>query len=114
MSDSQLTPSDQNLIWIDLEMTGLVPERDRVIEVAVVVTDANLDHRTEGPVFAIHHSDATRDARLRCCSQERRCVRFGAYSFTGTRTGTHARQPSQYGRYVKIPLRRNPILTSSL
>ena len=62
MSDSQLTPSDQNLIWIDLEMTGLVPERDRVIEVAVVVTDANLDHRTEGPVFAIHQSDATLDA----------------------------------------------------
>jgi len=43
-------------------MTGLVPERDRVIEVAVVVTDANLDHRTEGPVFAIHQSDATLDA----------------------------------------------------
>ena len=41
-------------------------------------------------------------------------MRLGSYSFTGTRTGTHARQPSQYGRYVKIPLRRNPILTSSL
>ena len=62
MPDPVLSKSEHNLIWIDLEMTGLVPERDRVIEVAVVVTDANLDHRTEGPVFAIHQSDATLDA----------------------------------------------------
>jgi oligoribonuclease len=62
MSESLLTPSDQNLVWIDLEMTGLYPDRDRIIEIAVVVTDANLEHRTEGPVFAIHQSDATLDA----------------------------------------------------
>ena len=61
MSDT-LTPNEQNLVWIDLEMTGLVPERDRVIEVAVVVTDAHLNCRIEGPVFAIHQSDATLDA----------------------------------------------------
>ncbi len=62
MSDETLTPSDQNLVWIDLEMTGLSPERDRIIEIAVVVTDANLGARTEGPVLAIHQSDATLDA----------------------------------------------------
>lgn len=62
MSDETLTPSDQNLVWIDLEMTGLSPERDRIIEIAVVVTDANLGRRTEGPVLAIHQSDATLDA----------------------------------------------------
>ncbi len=60
MSDT-LTPSDQNLVWIDLEMTGLSPERDRIIEIAVVVTDAQLGHRTEGPVLAIRQSDATLD-----------------------------------------------------
>jgi oligoribonuclease len=54
--------SDQNLIWIDLEMTGLVPERDRVIEIAVVVTDPQLSVRVEGPVFAIHQSDEVLDA----------------------------------------------------
>ena len=54
-----LAPSDQNLIWIDLEMTGLSPERDRIIEVAVVVTDAQVTRRVEGPVFAVHQSDAT-------------------------------------------------------
>lgn len=57
-----LASSDQNLIWIDLEMTGLYPDRDRIIEVAVVVTDPQLTVRVEGPVFAIHQSDATLDA----------------------------------------------------
>ena len=53
---------ENNLVWIDLEMTGLFPERDRIIEIAVVVTDAQLAVRVEGPVFAIHQSDATLDA----------------------------------------------------
>ena len=47
-----------NLIWVDLEMTGLDPETDRIIEVAVVVTDANLNVLAEGPVYAIHQSNA--------------------------------------------------------
>jgi oligoribonuclease len=57
-----LPRSDQNLIWIDLEMTGLVPESDRIIELAVVVTDPQLTIRVEGPVLAVHQSDAVLDA----------------------------------------------------
>ena len=57
-----LAKSEQNLVWIDLEMTGLYPERDRIIEIAVVVTDAQCAQRVEGPVFAIHQSEATLDA----------------------------------------------------
>ena len=57
-----LPPSDQNLVWIDLEMTGLDTERDRIIEIAVVVTDAQVTQRVEGPVLAIHQSDAVLDA----------------------------------------------------
>ncbi len=57
-----LVKSDQNLVWIDLEMTGLYPDRDRIIEIAVVVTDAQITVRVEGPVFAIHQSDAVLDA----------------------------------------------------
>ena len=53
-----LPVSDQNLVWIDLEMTGLLPEQDRIIEIAVVVTDPQLTLRIEGPVFAVHQSDA--------------------------------------------------------
>lgn len=47
-----------NLIWIDLEMTGLNPEKDRIIEIATVVTDAHLNILAEGPVHAIHQSEA--------------------------------------------------------
>jgi len=57
-----LAPSDQNLIWIDLEMTGLYPDTDRIIEIAVVVTDPQITVRVEGPVFAVHQSDAALDA----------------------------------------------------
>ncbi|MDP3083231.1 MAG: oligoribonuclease, partial [Rubrivivax sp.] len=57
-----LSPSEHNLIWIDLEMTGLYPDSDRIIEVAVVVTDPQVTLRIEGPVFAIHQSDAALDA----------------------------------------------------
>ena len=62
MTTTLLEPGDQNLIWIDLEMTGLYPDKDRIIEVAVVVTDPQLTVRVEGPVFAVHQSDATLDA----------------------------------------------------
>ncbi len=63
MTDSPPLPlSEQNLIWIDLEMTGLDTERDRIIEIAVVVTDAQVTQRVEGPVLAIHQSDAVLDA----------------------------------------------------
>jgi oligoribonuclease len=51
-------PSRDHLIWIDLEMTGLVPEADVIIEIATIVTDANLGIVAEGPVIAIHHADA--------------------------------------------------------
>ncbi len=51
-------PKDRKaLVWIDLEMTGLIPERDRIIEIATIITDSNLDVIDEGPVIAVHQSD---------------------------------------------------------
>ena len=47
----------QNLIWIDLEMTGLDPEKERIIEIATIVTDKDLNILAEGPVIAVHQSD---------------------------------------------------------
>lgn len=51
-----------NLIWIDLEMTGLDPDKDRIIEIATVVTDARLNTIAEGPVIAVYQSDAVLNA----------------------------------------------------
>lgn len=53
--------NNHNLIWIDLEMTGLDPERDRIIELATVVTDSQLNIIAEGPVFAISQSKTLLD-----------------------------------------------------
>ncbi len=49
--------SNSNLIWIDLEMTGLDTQKDAIIEIATVITDKDLNIITDGPVFAIHQSD---------------------------------------------------------
>ena len=54
-------PNEFNLVWVDMEMTGLEPDTDRIIEVAVIVTDMELNILAEGPVFAIHQSDETLD-----------------------------------------------------
>lgn len=55
-------PNEQNLVWVDMEMTGLDPDNDRIIEVAVIVTDPELNVLAEGPVIAVHQPDAVLDA----------------------------------------------------
>ena len=52
----------QRLVWLDMEMTGLDPEKERIIEIAVVVTEADLTVVAEGPVIVVHQSDALLDA----------------------------------------------------
>ena len=56
-----LAKSDQNLVWIDCEMTGLDPEVERLIEIAVVITGPQLHPRIEGPVLVLHQSDSLLD-----------------------------------------------------
>ena len=57
-----LGKSDQNLVWLDCEMSGLDPEKERLLEIAVVITGPNLEPRVESPVFVIHQSDAVLNA----------------------------------------------------
>ena len=61
-STPDLPKSDLNLVWLDCEMTGLNPSTERIIEIAVVVTDAQLQVRVPGPVLVIHQSDALLNA----------------------------------------------------
>ena len=56
-------PQDQNnLVWLDMEMTGLDPENDRIIEIAIVVTDSQLNTVAEAPVLVVHQSDGVLEA----------------------------------------------------
>lgn len=57
-----LGKSDLNLVWVDCEMSGLDPEKERLLEIAVVITGPQLTPRVEGPVIVIHQSDAVLDA----------------------------------------------------
>lgn len=59
---ADLPKSDQNLVWIDCEMSGLDPEKERLLEVAVVITGPQLTPRIDGPVLVIHQSEAVLDA----------------------------------------------------
>lgn len=56
-----LQKSDKNLVWLDCEMSGLQPDRERLLELAIIVTGPNLEPRIEGPVLVIHQSDALLD-----------------------------------------------------
>ncbi|MEW6983569.1 oligoribonuclease [Colwelliaceae bacterium 6471] len=59
--------SDSNLIWLDLEMTGLEPIDDVILEIATIITDSQLNILAEGPVFAIHQSDEVLDNMSQWC-----------------------------------------------
>ena len=56
--------SDNNLIWVDLEMTGLDPEQEKIIEIATIITDSDLNIIAEGPNIAIHQSNELLDRLL--------------------------------------------------
>ncbi len=53
----RMAQDQNNLVWIDMEMTGLVPDKDRIIEVAIVITNANLEAVAEAPVLVLHQAD---------------------------------------------------------
>ena len=61
MAEITSSTNQNNLIWLDMEMSGLLPDSDRILELAAVVTDAELNVLAESPVLVIHQSDAVLD-----------------------------------------------------
>ena len=57
-----MAQDQNNLVWLDMEMTGLDPDKDRIIEIAVVVTDSQLNALSEAPVLVVHQPDSVLDA----------------------------------------------------
>jgi oligoribonuclease len=57
-----MAQSDNHLVWLDMEMTGLDPERERIIELAIIVTDGNLETVAESPVWVVHQPEPVLDA----------------------------------------------------
>lgn len=64
-----MTKSETNLVWIDMEMTGLDPKTCQVLEIATIVTDAQLNVLAEGPVIAVHQPDAILDGMDEWCTR---------------------------------------------
>ncbi|WP_218353475.1 oligoribonuclease [Alteromonas lipotrueiana] len=64
-----MSKHDLNLVWIDMEMTGLDPETCKVLEIATIVTDAQLNVLAEGPVIAVHQPDSLLDSMDEWCTR---------------------------------------------
>ena len=61
-AENKAPPANEHLIWVDMEMSGLNPETERILEVAIIVTDAHLNTIATAPVWVVHQDDALLDA----------------------------------------------------
>ena len=61
-TNTKTPPANEHLIWVDMEMSGLDPEKERILEIAVIVTDAHLNTIATAPVWVVHQDDALLDA----------------------------------------------------
>ena len=110
----ELPKNDQNLVWLDCEMTGLDPEVDRLIEIAVIVTGANLTPRIEGPVLVIHQSDEQLD-RMDAWNKGTH-GRSGLIDKVKASTVTEAQAEQQILEFVAryVPKRSSPMCGNSI
>ena len=107
-------PNETHLIWVDMEMTGLRPEIDRIIEVALVVTDSALNILATGPVLAIHQPDAVMAAMDSWNTATH--GRSGLTERVRTSTVTEARAQAQLIEFLRhwVPAGKSPMCGNSI
>ncbi|MDP1952649.1 MAG: oligoribonuclease, partial [Betaproteobacteria bacterium] len=108
-------PQDQNnLAWLDMEMTGLDPDRDRIIEMAIVVTDAQLNVVAESPVLVVHQADGVLDAMDDWNKSTH--ARSGLIAKVKASTLAEAEAEQQYLDFLAqhLPIRTSPICGNSI
>ena len=108
-------PQDQNnLAWLDMEMTGLDPDRDRIIEVAIVVTDAQLNAVAESPVLIVHQADSVLEAMDDWNKSTH--ARSGLIDKVKASTLAEAEVEQQYLDFLArhLPIRTSPICGNSI
>ncbi|MDH3637385.1 MAG: oligoribonuclease [Gammaproteobacteria bacterium] len=108
-------PKDPNaLVWIDMEMTGLDPERDRIIEIATIITDTDLNLIAEGPVIAIHQLDSV----LEGMDEWNTKTHNETGLVTRVRTSAHDEREAEMEtlRFIKayVPKNRSPLCGNSI
>jgi oligoribonuclease len=108
-------PQDQNnLTWLDMEMTGLDPDRDRIIEIAIVVTDSQLNPVAESPVLVVHQADSVLDAMDDWNKSTH--ARSGLIAKVKASTLTEAQAEQRYLDFLALhlPIRTSPICGNSI
>lgn len=109
-----LKKDDLNLVWMDLEMTGLNPEHDRIIEIAVIVTNADLSISVEGPVLAIHQSDVLLDGMD--CWNKSTHGKSGLIDRVRASSVTEAQAEEQVRAFIKqyVPEKASPLCGNTI
>lgn len=109
-----MTVSDNNLIWLDLEMTGLDTQNDVILEIATIITDSHLNILAEGPVLAIHQSDEKLDAMDKW--NQRQHKKSGLVERVQQSRVTTAEAEEMTLEFVKhfVPEKKSPICGNSI
>lgn len=106
--------SEKNLVWLDLEMTGLNPDRDHILELATIITGPDLEILAEGPVFAIHQPNAILDA-MDAWNKEHH-ANSGLIKRVQESTITEQYAEAETLKFISdfVPLKKSPICGNSI
>lgn len=108
------TQNSTHLIWIDLEMTGLLPEKHRIIEIATIITDTELNIIAEGPMLAIHQTEAVLSLMDPWCVQQHGQSGLTQRVQDSTLTEAQAEQLTLEFIQKHVPEKQSPICGNSI